>query len=370
MTNGNAAATWPQASHAGSARSKRRRSMITSATVSAASEPAKYRTRVDSVCARARSSAGVCRLSERNRQPAVRDRSRMASHSRSSPGRRRSPSKIAAGCSARSVINCSAGGPLSDLLIRVAVWMRPVKPGLRKIRAIRTGWPRRPGWREKCQPPERPSGTAVAVSGLTLYQPAAPGNRIGNEGWSQGTRMANVAVVGSQWGDEGKGKIVDWLSERANVVVRFQGGHNAGHTLVIGNRTYKLSLLPSGVVRPNKLSIIGNGVVVDPWALLKEIDLVRGQGVEITPESLVVAENAHWIWPLHGAPARLREEMRGDHKIGTTGRGIGPAYEDKVGRRAIRVCDLLDKATLGDRVDALLMHHNPLLKGMGAADVK
>ncbi len=181
--------------------------------------------------------------------------------------------------------------------------------------------------------------------------------------------MANVAVVGSQWGDEGKGKIVDWLSERANVVVRFQGGHNAGHTLVIGNRTYKLSLLPSGVVRPNKLSIIGNGVVVDPWALLKEIALVREQGVEITPESLVVAENAALILPLHGALDRLREEMRGEHKIGTTGRGIGPAYEDKVGRRAIRVCDLLDKATLGDRVDALLMHHNPLLKGMGAAVV-
>ncbi len=182
--------------------------------------------------------------------------------------------------------------------------------------------------------------------------------------------MANVAVVGSQWGDEGKGKIVDWLSERANVVVRFQGGHNAGHTLVIGNRTYKLSLLPSGVVRRGKLSIIGNGVVVDPWALLKEIALVREQGVEITPESLVVAENAALILPLHGALDRLREEMRGDHKIGTTGRGIGPAYEDKVGRRAIRVCDLLDKATLGDRVDALLMHHNPLLKGMGAPEVK
>ena len=123
--------------------------------------------------------------------------------------------------------------------------------------------------------------------------------------------MANVAVVGSQWGDEGKGKIVDWLSERADVVVRFQGGHNAGHTLVIGNRTYKLSLLPSGVVRPNKLSIIGNGVVVDPWALLKEIALVREQGVEITPESLVVAENAALILPLHGALDRLREEMRG-----------------------------------------------------------
>jgi adenylosuccinate synthase len=181
--------------------------------------------------------------------------------------------------------------------------------------------------------------------------------------------MANVAVVGSQWGDEGKGKIVDWLSERANVVVRFQGGHNAGHTLVIGNRTYKLSLLPSGVVRPGKLSIIGNGVVVDPWALLKEIDGLRDQGIEITPETLLLAENAALILPLHGSLDRLREEARGEHKIGTTGRGIGPAYEDKVGRRAIRVCDLLDPATLGDRVDALLMHHNALLKGMDAAVV-
>ena len=181
--------------------------------------------------------------------------------------------------------------------------------------------------------------------------------------------MANVAVVGSQWGDEGKGKIVDWLSERANVVVRFQGGHNAGHTLVIGNRTYKLSLLPSGVVRPGKLSIIGNGVVVDPWALLKEIELLRGQGVEIAPDRLLLAENAALILPLHGALDRLREELRGANKIGTTGRGIGPAYEDKVGRRAIRVCDLLDTATLGDRVDALLLHHNALLKGMDAAPV-
>src|SRR5499426_107850 len=181
--------------------------------------------------------------------------------------------------------------------------------------------------------------------------------------------MANVAVVGSQWGDEGKGKIVDWLSERADVVVRFQGGHNAGHTLVIGNRTFKLSLLPSGIVRPGKLSIIGNGVVVDPWALLKEIDGLRGQGIEVTPENLLVAENAALILPLHGTLDRLREEARGEHKIGTTGRGIGPAYEDKVGRRAIRVCDLLDSAALGDRVDALLMHHNALLKGLDAPAV-
>jgi adenylosuccinate synthase len=180
--------------------------------------------------------------------------------------------------------------------------------------------------------------------------------------------MANVAVVGAQWGDEGKGKIVDWLSERADVVVRFQGGHNAGHTLVIGNHTYKLSLLPSGVVR-GKLSIIGNGVVVDPWALLAEIETLKTQGVTVTPDMLKLAENAALILPLHGQLDRLREEMRGSHKIGTTGRGIGPAYEDKVARRAIRVCDLLDPATLGERVDTLLIHHNALLKGMGARPV-
>ena len=181
--------------------------------------------------------------------------------------------------------------------------------------------------------------------------------------------MANVAVVGSQWGDEGKGKIVDWLSERADVVVRFQGGHNAGHTLVIGNTTYKLSLLPSGVVRPGKLSVIGNGVVVDPWALLKEIDGLKAQGVSVTPANLLVAENAPLILPLHGELDRLRESARGVHKIGTTGRGIGPAYEDKVARRAIRVCDLAAPDTLGERVDALLLHHNALLRGMGAPEV-
>ena len=180
--------------------------------------------------------------------------------------------------------------------------------------------------------------------------------------------MANVAVVGAQWGDEGKGKIVDWLSERADVVVRFQGGHNAGHTLVIGNQTYKLSLLPAGVVR-GKLSIIGNGVVVDPWALIEEIGRVRAQGVEIKPEMLRVAENAALILPLHSELDRLREELRGAAKIGTTGRGIGPAYEDKVARRAIRICDLTDPAALGERVDALLVHHNALLKGMGAPTI-
>jgi adenylosuccinate synthase len=178
--------------------------------------------------------------------------------------------------------------------------------------------------------------------------------------------MANVVVVGSQWGDEGKGKIVDWLSSRADVVVRFQGGHNAGHTLVIDDVTYKLSLLPSGSVRPGKLSIIGNGVVVDPWALLSEIEGIRGQGVEVTPETLRVAENASLILPLHGALDRAREEARGSDKIGTTGRGIGPAYEDKVARRAIRVCDLAEPESLGERVDQLLMHHNALLKGLGA----
>jgi len=180
--------------------------------------------------------------------------------------------------------------------------------------------------------------------------------------------MANVAVIGSQWGDEGKGKIVDWLSERADVVVRFQGGHNAGHTLVIGNKTYKLSLLPSGLVR-GKLSVIGNGVVVDPWALLKEIDTLRGQGVEVTPKVLAVAENAALILPLHSKLDLLREEARGAGKIGTTGRGIGPAYEDKVARRAIRVCDLLDPEALKTKVDALLLHHNALLRGMGAEEV-
>jgi adenylosuccinate synthase len=181
--------------------------------------------------------------------------------------------------------------------------------------------------------------------------------------------MANVAVIGAQWGDEGKGKIVDWLSERADVVVRFQGGHNAGHTLVIGNVEYRLSLLPSGVVRPGKLSVIGNGVVVDPWALLREIDAIRGKGVHVTPECLKLAENAALILPSHAAIDRAREEARGPQKIGTTGRGIGPAYEDKVGRRAIRVCDLAEPETLPAKIDHLLMHHNALLTGLGAGPV-
>ena len=181
--------------------------------------------------------------------------------------------------------------------------------------------------------------------------------------------MAIVVVVGAQWGDEGKGKIVDWLSERADVVVRFQGGHNAGHTLQVDNMTYKLSLLPSGVVRPGKLSVIGNGVVVDPWALLDEIERLGEQGVKITPESLQIAENASLILPIHGQLDRAREAARGTGKLGTTGRGIGPAYEDKVGRRAVRVCDLGDAALLAERVDALLLHGNALLRGLGQPEV-
>ena len=181
--------------------------------------------------------------------------------------------------------------------------------------------------------------------------------------------MTNVAVVGSQWGDEGKGKIVDWLSERADVVVRFQGGHNAGHTLVIGSQTYKLSLLPSGVVRPGKLSMLGNGVVVDPWALLDEIAAIAKQGVKVTPANLMVAENATLILPLHRAIDRAREEARGQRKIGTTGRGIGPAYEDKVARRAIRICDLAEPADLKARIGDLLIHHNALLRGLGSPEI-
>jgi adenylosuccinate synthase len=181
--------------------------------------------------------------------------------------------------------------------------------------------------------------------------------------------MANVAVIGAQWGDEGKGKIVDWLSQRADVVVRFQGGHNAGHTLVINGVEYRLSLLPSGVVRPGKLSIIGNGVVVDPWALIREIDAIRQKGVEVTPESLRLADNATLILPSHAAIDRAREEARGANRIGTTGRGIGPAYEDKVGRRGIRVCDLADPESLSEKLDQLLLHHNALLRGLAADEV-
>ncbi|WP_439138032.1 adenylosuccinate synthase [Roseicyclus sp.] len=182
--------------------------------------------------------------------------------------------------------------------------------------------------------------------------------------------MANVVVVGAQWGDEGKGKIVDWLSERADVIARFQGGHNAGHTLVIDGKVYKLNALPSGVVRGGKLSIIGNGVVLDPWHLVGEIAAIRAQGVEITPETLMIAENTPLILPIHGELDRAREEAASaGTKIGTTGRGIGPAYEDKVGRRSVRVADLADDATLIARVDRALQHHNPLRRGLGIAEV-
>ncbi|WP_339107827.1 adenylosuccinate synthase [Thioclava sp. GXIMD4216] len=177
--------------------------------------------------------------------------------------------------------------------------------------------------------------------------------------------MANVVVVGAQWGDEGKGKIVDWLSERADVIARFQGGHNAGHTLVIDGKVYKLNALPSGVVRGGKLSIIGNGVVLDPWHLISEIEKIREQGVDISPETLMIAENTPLILPFHGELDRAREAQVAVAKIGTTGRGIGPAYEDKVGRRVIRVADLADPATLELRVDRALVHHNALRAGLG-----
>src|SRR5215510_2978858 len=181
--------------------------------------------------------------------------------------------------------------------------------------------------------------------------------------------MANVVVVGSQWGDEGKGKIVDWLSAQADIVVRFQGGHNAGHTLVIGGVTYKLSLLPSGVVRPGKLSVIGNGVVLDPHALLEELDRLAGQGVAVGPEALRIAENTTLILSLHRELDKAREQSNTATRIGTTGRGIGPAYEDKVGRRAIRLGDLADLPTLNGKIERLIHHHNALRRGFGLAEV-
>ncbi len=182
--------------------------------------------------------------------------------------------------------------------------------------------------------------------------------------------MSNVAVIGSQWGDEGKGKVVDWLSERAHVVVRFQGGHNAGHTLVIDGVTYKLSLLPSGIVRTGKLSIIGNGVVVDPTALLSEIETVGKLGVKVTPDNLRIAENVPLILPIHRLVDQAAEATRGSRKLGTTGRGIGPAYEDKVARRAIRLCDLADEEVLRSKLTTLLAYHNTLLQAGGASAVK
>ena len=181
--------------------------------------------------------------------------------------------------------------------------------------------------------------------------------------------MANVVVVGAQWGDEGKGKLVDWLSERADVIVRFQGGHNAGHTLVIDKEVYKLSLLPSGIVRSGKLSVIGNGVVLDPWHLKEEVSKLAGQGVAISPENLMIAENTPLILPVHSELDHSRESSNAVAKIGTTGRGIGPAYEDKVGRRAIRVSDLADPATLSTRIDRLLAHHDALRRGLGMEPV-
>jgi len=180
--------------------------------------------------------------------------------------------------------------------------------------------------------------------------------------------LANVTVIGAQWGDEGKGKIVDWLAERAQVVVRFQGGHNAGHTLVVGNKTYKLSLLPSGIVR-GTLSVIGNGVVLDPWHFRDEVAKLTGQGVAISPDNLQIAETAPLILPFHRDLDGLREDASGAGKIGTTRRGIGPAYEDKVGRRAIRVCDLAHLGDLGPQIERLLAHHNALRAGFGEAPI-
>ena len=177
--------------------------------------------------------------------------------------------------------------------------------------------------------------------------------------------MRNIVVVGSQWGDEGKGKIVDWLSEQADVVIRFQGGHNAGHTLVIDGITYKLRLLPSGIVRKNKISIIGNGVVVDPWALLEEIDEIKSKGVKVNVENLIISESANLILPFHKEMDEIREDAAGKGKIGTTRRGIGPAYEDKVGRRSIRVMDLRSEKNLDKRLESVLLHHNAIRKGLG-----
>ena len=177
--------------------------------------------------------------------------------------------------------------------------------------------------------------------------------------------MRNIVVVGSQWGDEGKGKIVDWLSEQADVVIRFQGGHNAGHTLVIDGITYKLRLLPSGIVRKNKISIIGNGVVVDPWALLEEIKEIKSKGVHVDVDNFIISECANLILPFHREMDEIREDAAGDGKIGTTRRGIGPAYEDKAGRRSIRVMDLRSEKNLDQRLESVLMHHNAIRKGLG-----
>ncbi len=177
--------------------------------------------------------------------------------------------------------------------------------------------------------------------------------------------MKNIVVVGSQWGDEGKGKIVDWLSDQADVVIRFQGGHNAGHTLVIEGVTYKLRLLPSGIVRKGKISIIGNGVVVDPWALLEEINEIKSKGVDVNTSNFIISESANLILPFHREMDEIREDAAGKGKIGTTRRGIGPAYEDKVGRRSIRVMDLRSEENLDHRLETVLLHHNAVRKGLG-----
>ena len=177
--------------------------------------------------------------------------------------------------------------------------------------------------------------------------------------------MKNVVVIGSQWGDEGKGKIVDWLSDQADVVIRFQGGHNAGHTLVVDGKVYKLKLLPSGVVRKNKISIIGNGVVIDPWALLDEIKGIKKQGVVINEDNFIISESANLILPFHKEMDEIREDAAGKGKIGTTRRGIGPAYEDKVGRRSIRIMDLKSESNLDKKLENILLHHNSIRKGLG-----
>ena len=177
--------------------------------------------------------------------------------------------------------------------------------------------------------------------------------------------MKNVVVVGSQWGDEGKGKIVDWLSNQADVVIRFQGGHNAGHTLVIDGVTYKLRLLPSGIVRQNKISVIGNGVVIDPWALLDEIEEIKSKGINVDENNLIISEAATLILPFHKEMDEIREDAAGNSKLGTTRRGIGPAYEDKIGRRSIRVMDLVSEENLNKRLDNVLIHHNAIRKGLG-----
>ena len=182
--------------------------------------------------------------------------------------------------------------------------------------------------------------------------------------------MSNVVVIGAQWGDEGKGKIVDWLSAEADVIIRFQGGHNAGHTLVVNNITYKLKLLPSGIVRKNKISIIGAGVVIDPWALLEEIKQIEKLGIKITNKNLYIAENAILILPLHRELDAIREDAKNTDKIGTTRRGIGPAYEDKVGRRGIRVMDLANKKNLSKKIDMILFHHNSIRKGLKKTQIK